>query len=96
MIDQIILSITQYFYIEYVFAVLVLTACVRGFFPGINTAIHPKWITLYVGVLLGVVGYVLKIFSDQQFHIFKVITSFGAATLGYDYFWKVLKDRLTK
>lgn len=89
-------QINLYIYPEYVVAVIVITALVRYLFYGIDKAIHAKWITLVIGVVLGVVGYALKTLASEQYDFFKVLISFGVSTLGYDYLWKVIKDTINK
>jgi hypothetical protein len=96
MIDSLISSLHHYFYIEYILAVVLITATVRSLVKGLDNSLHPKWITLVVGIVMAIVGYVVKTFTYEAFSVFKVIGSFGAATIGYDYFWKVLKDSFSK
>lgn len=96
MIDEILNQINHYLYPEYVVAVIIITALVRWLFKGIDIAIHPKWITLFVGVVLAILGFAWKTFAQEEYKIFKVLISFGVSTLGYDYFWKVIKDKLTQ
>ena len=93
MIDVILNQVSQYLYPEYVITVIVVTALVRYIFKGIDGAIHPKWITLFVGIVLGLVGFAWRTFAAADVSVFKVLISFGVATLGYDYFWKPIKDK---
>lgn len=90
--DPILIPINTYIYPEYVLAVILFTALVRYMFYGIDNVVHPKWITLIVGLILGVAGYAIKTLQGEQYELFKVLISFGLSTLGYDYFWKVVKD----
>lgn len=94
--EEILQQINNYLYPEYVVAVIVITALVRKLFYGIDQVIHPKWITLIIGVILGVVGYAMKTLQEEQYDVFKVLISFGLSTLGYDYFWKVITDALSR
>lgn len=89
MIDAILNEISRYTYPEYILAVLFTTALVRWLFTGIDRAIHPKWITFIVGVVLA--G--LRMLHPGEIEIFKVIVSFALATISYDYCWKIIKDK---
>lgn len=88
-------TISQYVYPGYMVAVIISTALVRSLFKGIDYSIHPKWVTLVVASILAIVGYALKAFMAESYSVFKVINSFGLACLGYDYFWKVVKDKIS-
>lgn len=94
--ETILQTINEYIYPEYVVAVVLITALVRSMFKGIDYAVHPKWITLAVAVIMAIVGYAFKAMMNEPYQVFKVITSFGLACLGYDYFWKVIKDKLNR
>ena len=87
-------QITEYIYPGYVIAVIFATTWIRWVFPEIDKIIHPKWITLFTAAVLGVVGFVFKMYPGENFNVFKCVISFGVATLGYDYIVKVVKDKL--
>lgn len=94
MIESMIGALSTYVYSEYVIAVIVITALVRKMFSGIDYAIHPKWVTLVVATILGMIGYAFRTLSHQEYELFKVLTSFGVSCLGYDYLWKPIQDSI--
>lgn len=95
MMEAIIQSINEYVYPAYMVAIVLMTALVRHLFKGIDYSIHPKWVTLIVAAILAVVGFAFRALMNESYEIFKVLNSFGLACLGYDYFWKVIKDRIS-
>jgi hypothetical protein len=81
--------------VEYTFAVWAATTLMRYLFTNIDRVIHPKWLTLFMGFVIGLVIYVLKIYADEQFMFIKAVCSFALATVGYDYIGKPLWDKVT-
>ncbi len=87
-------EITNYLYPGYVIAVIFATTWIRWVITDIDKIVHPKWVTLIVATILGLVGFVFNLYPGEHFDAFKCVISFGVATLGYDYIVKVVKDKL--
>lgn len=92
------IDLLKYIYIEYSLAVLLVTEMVKMFIKNINTKFiqfiaveQPKYVTLMVATVLGVIDWM--VFSGfDNFHLWQKVISFAVAVLGYDYAWKLVKD----
>lgn len=91
MLTEFFSFLEPYLYIEYAFAILIVTDLVRFLIPGIDKKIKARWLTFLVAVALSVPGYILHV---GDFSIYKALTSFGFAIMAYNYIWKPLKLRL--
>lgn len=92
-------ELSKYIYWEFSLAVLFATEFFRfyisklpGKFVGYISVKEPKWITLGVASLLGVLDW-LVIGGMNSFHPYQKIIAFAIAVLGYDYVWKIFKDQ---
>jgi hypothetical protein len=95
-------ELSKYIYWEYSLAVLIITDVIRVLTKNIQTPFmqkiivnFPKWITLFVAIILAVCDW-LVFSKGTQFHFFQFTISFGVAVLGYDYVWKLIKDQFKK
>jgi predicted Zn-dependent protease len=92
------IDLLKYIYIEYSIAVLLVTDLIKMLIKNINTKFvqfiaveQPKYLTLIVATILGVVDWI--VFSGlDNFHLWQKVISFAVAVLGYDYAWKLVKD----
>ena len=94
MFETILANIEQHFYPGYAVAVWGVTSLIRWLFNGIDRSIHPKWVTLVVGLVLGLGGFAWYTLNGIDFDFFKAVTSFAIATISYDYFGKPLFDKI--
>lgn len=91
LINFILNSLNPYLYIEYTFAIILVTQLVKKAFNEVNW--HPKWTTFWVTFVLGVLGAIIKLsVQHDQIDAFKLINSFAIACLAYDYVVKVFID----
>jgi hypothetical protein len=95
-------DLAKYIYWEYSLAVLILTEVFRALIKGIDTkfvrfitAEHPKWLSLFVAIVLAFLDWIV-FSSGQTFHLWQFVISFGVAVLGYDYVVKLVKDQFKK
>ena len=89
------LEFLSYIYPEYTLAIIVLTEVIKRAFSELDH--HPKWTGLGVGIVLGILGAMIKLeVQHESIDFFKMVLSFGVSVIGYDYFWKPVKDRFTK
>lgn len=91
-------DLTKYIYWEYSVAVLLITEVLRALLGGINSKViqyivkeQPKWLSLIVATFLAVLDWIL---ISQSFHLWQFTISFGLAVLGYDYGFKLLKEKI--
>lgn len=88
-------ALSPYLYVEYTVAIIVLTQLFKKAFEELNW--HPKWTTFWVTAALGIIGAILKlVVQHETVDPFKLINSFGAACLAYDYVVKEIIDRYRK
>jgi hypothetical protein len=92
------LDLAKYIYWEYSVAVLLVTEVLRALLGGIPTRFfqiivkeQPKWLSLIVASILALLDWIL---ISQSFHLWQFCISFGLAVLGYDYGFKLLKEKL--
>lgn len=83
-------SVAEYLYLEYAVAIMIVTEMVRYLVPGIDKKVQPKFVVLIVASMLSIPGYLLY---QDTFNLFKSMTSFAFAVIGYDYVWKPLKAK---
>lgn len=91
-------ELTKYIYWEYSVAVLLMTEVLRALLIGIPNKVvqyivkeQPKWLSLIVAIILAVLDWVLL---SKSFHLWTFTISFGLAVLGYDYGFKLLKEKI--
>ena len=91
-------ELSKYIYWEYSVAVLLVTEVLRALFVNVNTKFiritfreQPKWLSLIVATALALLDW---IFLSKTFHLWQFTISFGLAVLGYDYGFKLIKERL--
>jgi hypothetical protein len=91
-------DLSKYIYWEYSVAVLLITEVLRALLIGIDAKViriivkeQPKWLSLIVATILAMLDWWL---ISQSFHLWQFTISFGLAVLGYDYGFKILKERL--
>lgn len=87
--ENLIFEIHQYLYIEYTIAVVVVTELLRYLVSGIDRRIKPRYLTAVLGLLLGVIGW----YMYEGIDLWKAIISFSIAIIGYQYFWKPIKEK---
>lgn len=93
-------DLSKYIYWEFSLAVLFGTELIRFYLakiPGSKfveyiSVKEPKWVTLFVAILVGLLDWFV-IGGMDSFHPFQKIIAFSIAVLGYDYVWKVFKDQ---
>lgn len=93
-------DLSKYIYWEFSVAVLFGTELIRFYLSKIHgvrfidyiSIKEPKWVTLFVAIILGVLDW-LFIGGMNSFHPYQKIISFAIAVLGYDYVWKIFKDQ---
>jgi len=92
------LDLAKYIYWEYSVAVLLITELLRQLLGGIPVRFfqiivkeQPKWLTLIVATVLALLDWWLL---STSFHLWSFCISFGLAVLGYDYGFKLLKDKI--
>lgn len=79
----------NYVYPELILGIIVITELYKHLFPN---RLHPKWLTL----LFAVAGALLEVaFRPEPVNIWYLVISFGVAVLGYDYFYKPIKDKVS-
>lgn len=80
-------------YVEYVLLVIICTEGIKKLF-NINTrALHSKWITLGIGIVLILLSLPIHWESKAPLRYF---ASFCTALAFYDYILKVIKDKLNQ
>jgi len=92
-------DLSKYIYWEYSVAVLLMTELVRALLIGVDTKFirlvvkdQPKWLSLFVATILALLDWWL--ISERSFQLWTFTISFALAVLGYDYGFKIIKDRL--
>ena len=83
-------------YMTYSIAVVLFTAGLRySLFDGIN--LGPKWVTLIVGVCLGVVMFFMNwIDLEGPTEFFTLFAALGASSALYDYVLKFVLDLINR
>jgi len=81
-------------YLEYIIGVVMVTEILKTYLPKPKSEFwsHPKWLTLFIGIGLGIVDAQYRLTTADGLNYSKLITSFGIATLSYDYIVKIIKD----
>lgn len=92
-------DLARYIYWEYSLAVLLVTEMIRALtkniqlrFIQIISVEQPKWLSLFTAILLAVLDWIIMS-NGNKFHLWQFTISFGLAVLGYDYGWKIVKDK---
>lgn len=91
-------ELAKYLYWEYSVAVLLVTELFRALLSPVPTKWvdlivnkQPKWLSLIVATVLALLDWWLL---STSFHLWTFLISFSLAVIGYDYGFKILKDRL--
>lgn len=89
----------EYIYWQFSISVLIGTEIMRFFFSKLSLVPaslkyifvkEPKWLTLIVALIMGAASWSA---IKAEFDINRAVISFGVAVLGYDYVWKLIKDK---
>lgn len=92
-------KLLDYIYWEFSLSVLIGTEIVRFFLAKLSLVPawlkyifvkEPKWLTLIVALAIAAGSWST---IKAEFDLNRAITSLGVAVLGYDYVWKLIKDK---
>lgn len=86
------INLLELLQLDYCIALIVLTEVVKYLFTGITKAIHPKFITLFLAIVLAAIFIAIR--GMDEFNLYKYLISFGVAVLTYDYAIKIFKDKI--
>jgi hypothetical protein len=93
-IQQLFGALSEYIYVEYFVAVILLTEMCKRYVP--PQRIHVKWMALVIAGVLAPVEYFVTQMTGAPIQWWKLIISFSLAVISYDYVWKSIKDYLAK
>lgn len=85
--------LTDFLYLEFAVAVVLVTELIRFLVKGIDKRVAPRWLSLFVAVLLSVAAFYYY-HSEIATHLWKSISSFALSILAYDLIWKPLKKKI--
>lgn len=85
--------LTDFLYLEFAVAVVLVTELVRYMVKGIDSKIAPRWLSLIIATLLSVAAfyYYKSVIAE---HLWKSISSFSLSILAYDLIWKPIKKKI--
>lgn len=84
----------KFIYPEYTLAVIGLTEMVK--FMVKKERVHPRYVTLAVGLVLGVVGVLTGHLKVDSENIMRVVNSFAMSGLLYTYVIRMIRARFNK